>query len=142
MPNFGAKLAGAWAPRVSDALFHYQFNNPSAPSDLKQAGNLVGSILGRGAMNFSDDTGNVSVNPTTGQLEVMGNNFGFGINANSIDPSAEVKFKFGNKQQGVPVMMNDFLQGDQQVVPISPARQELENTLNTYRTTNPYWYRP
>jgi len=145
MPNFGQRLAGAFAQPVADILLNNQFYNPAAPQDLRNAGSLFGSLLGKGAMNLQDESGgSASLNPLTGEFELMGNNFGIGINPNQFDPSAQVKFQFGKgvKPQAEPRMMNEFIGGDNNQPVISPARQALEDQLDNYRTNNPFWYRP
>ena len=142
MPNFANKLAGAWAPRIDEALVNYQFYNPTAPQEVQQLGSVFGSLVNQGAMSFGNDTGRVSINPTTGGLEIMGKNFGIGLNANSVDPSAELKFQFGKEDRMMPTMMNDFMQQGVKAPGMSPARQELEQNLEQYQSTNPYWYRP
>ena len=93
-------------------------------------------------MNFSDETGKASLNPLTGQFELMGKNFGIGLSANQFNPSAELKFQFGKQDQTMPVMMEEFMQEGLQAPGISPARQELEQNLEQYKSNNPYWYRP
>ena len=142
MPDFINRLAGAWKPSIDQALFNAQFYNPSSPGQLQQVGNAFGSLLGKGPMQFQDETGSVSVNPLTGQFEAMGKNFGIGFTPNKYNPSAEVKFKFGGPQPSYPGMMNQFLGEGQGYPQMSPARQELEEQLNQYRSSNPYWYRP
>jgi len=145
MPNFGTRLAGAFAKPVGDALLNYQFYNPLAPKDVQNLGGLFGSLLGKGAMRFQDESGeSVSLNPLTGEFELMGNNFGIGINPNQFDPSAQIKFQFGKgtKPQDGPKMMNEFINSGNNQPMISPARQALEDQLNNYRTNNPFWYRP
>lgn len=142
MPNFVNKLAGSWAPAVGDALTNYQFYNPAAPEEGQKLGSVFGSLLGKGSMRFGDETGTASLNPLTGQFEIMGKNFGIGLNPNRFDPSAEFRFQFGKSNQVMPVMMDEFLQGDFNAPGMSPARQELEQNLEQYRTNNPYWYRP
>ena len=72
MPGFESKLAGAWAPRIGEALTDYQFYNPAMPQEGKQLGSLFGSLINKGSMSFGDETGTVGLNPTTGQLEIMG----------------------------------------------------------------------
>ena len=144
MPNFGTRLAGAFAQPVGDALMNYQFYNPLAPNDVQNLGGLFGSFLGKGAMRFQDESGSVSLNPLTGEFELMGKNFGVGINPNQFDPSAQIKFQFGKNEPKMfgPQMMNEFLQSGMKQQTVSPARQELENQLEQYRFNNPTWYRP
>jgi len=145
MPNFGQRLAGEFAQPLADILLNNQFYNPAAPQDLRNVGSLFGSLLGKGAMRFQDESGgSVSLNPLTGEFELMGNNFGININPNQFDPSAQIKFQFGKgvKPQDGPRMMNDFRGGSNNQPVISPARQALEDQLDNYRTNNPFWYRP
>ena len=140
MPNFTSKLAGSFAPAISDALLNYQFANPSSPEDLQKVGNVFQSLLGKGSLNFQDKTGRAGLNPFTGQFEAMGKNLGIGLNP--MDRGVELKFQFGKNQAEFtpPMMMNQFLQGNQNIE-VSPARAELEQQLNDYRNTNPSWYR-
>lgn len=142
MPSFGSNLAGSWAPRIGEALVDYQFYNPVMPQEGQQLGSLFGSLINKGSMSFGDETGTVGLNPTTGQLEVMGKNFGIGLNANQFNPSAELKFQFGKQNPMMPRMMDEFLQQGIEAPGMSPARQELEQNLEQYKTNNPYWYRP
>jgi hypothetical protein len=143
MPNFGTRLAGAWGPALKDTLLSTQFNNPSAPADVQQLGNVFGSLLNRGSMEFKDDTGSVNLNPMTGQFGVMGNNFGLNVGVN--DPSIEARFRFGAKPQ-VMQQSNAILGpgGDTYdvVSPLSPAQQLREETIYNYQQSNPQWYRP
>lgn len=140
MPNFSSRLAGAFAPRINDVLLNYQFTNPSSPEDLQKVGNAFQSFLGKGSLNFQDETGTAGLNPYTGQFEAMGKNLGIGFNP--LDKGVELKFRFGKdpKDFTPPTMMNRFLQGNQDIE-VSPARAELEQQLNDYRNTNPSWYR-
>ena len=145
MPNFGERLAGAFAQPVADILLNNQLYNPAAPQDLKTVGSLFGSLLGKGAMRLQDESGgSASLNPLTGEFELMENNLGIAINPNQFDPSAQIKFQFGKgvKPQDEPKMMNEFLGSGNNQSKISPARQFLENQLETYRTNNPSFYRP
>ena len=142
MPSFVNRLAGSWSPHVTSALSNYQFHNPTAPGEVQQLGNVFGSLLNKGAMTFNDDTGTASINPSTGQLELMGKNFGIGINANRFDPGAQIKFQFGKQELTEPGMMNQFLEQGLEAPGMSPARQELEQNLEQYQSNNPYWYRP
>lgn len=142
MPGFINKLAGGWKPGIDQAMFNAQFYNTSSPGEVQQLGNAFGALLGKGPMRFQDETGSVSINPLTGQLEAMGKNFGVGFTANKYNPSAEFKFKFGGPQYSYPGMMNQFLGEGQEYQQMSPAKQELEQQLNQYRSENPYWYRP
>ena len=142
MPNFGQRLAGAWSQPLQDAMLNTQLYNPASPPELQTIGNTFGSLLGKGAMRFGDNTGTASLNPLTGQFELMGKNIGLGITPNPINPSAELKFQFGKNQAQFPNMMDQFLQqGVEQPMP-SAGRAELENQMNQYTTNNPYWYRP
>jgi len=140
MPNFIPRLAGSFAPAIGDALLNYQFANPSSPEDLQKLGNAFQSLLGKGSLNFQDETGTAGLNPFTGQLEAMGKNIGVGLNP--MDKGVELKFRFGKNQSDFtpPVMMNQFLQGNQNIE-VSPARAELEQQLEQYRNTNSSWYR-
>lgn len=143
MPNFFNKLAGAWSGPVGDALLNFQLYNPNSPADLQKFGSVFGSLLNKGAMTFNDDTGRASLNPMTGDFEIMGKNLGFAISPNPMDPSAQLKFQFGKTTETPkdPVMMMDFL--NPVIAPgISPAREALEKQLESYRSNNPYWYRP
>lgn len=142
MPGFVNKLAGAWSQPLTDALLNYQFYNPNAPQGLQQAGNLFGSLIGKGSINLNDETGNVSLNPLTGQIEIMGKNLGFGFSANQMNPSAELKFRVGQEERQIPMMMNEFMQQGIGMPSSSPAREELEQNLKQYRSNNQYWYRP
>jgi hypothetical protein len=105
---------------------------------------VFGSLIGKGSLNVSDDTGSFSVNPLTGQFDLMGKNFGIGVNANSFDPSAEVKFRFGKAAEpgNNPVMMSSFLNESMPQQGLSAGRAEMEEHLNRYRSNNPYYYRP
>jgi hypothetical protein len=142
--EFAGKLASFLSQPTSDALLDFQFYNPNSPEGVQKLGNVFGSLLGKGSMQFSDDTGKVAINPLTGQFELMGKNFGIGINPNQMDPSAQLKFQFGKaaEKPSPPVMMSQFLsEGIKEPSP-SAGRQELEQQLERYRSTNPYWYRP
>jgi hypothetical protein len=119
-----------------------QLYNPASPGELQSIGNVFGSLIGKGSMRFTDDTGSASLNPLTGQFEVMGKNFGLGITPNPNDLSAELKFQFGREQSQFPGMMNEFLQQGAEQPMTSAARAEFENQMNRYTTNNPYWYRP
>jgi hypothetical protein len=143
MPNFGQRLAGAWKPGVENALYSTQFNNPFAPQEVQQLGNVFQSVLNRGALQFKDDTGTVSLNPSSGQLELMGKNFGIGIGAR--DPSAQLLFKFGGNPVDVtPSQSVIGYGGDRYDVqsPLSPAQQLRDEAVYNYQQSNPYWYRP
>jgi hypothetical protein len=146
MPPFISKLAGKFQRPMQDTLLNYQLYNPGSPSDVQKLGNVFGSLIGKGSINAVDDTGSFSVNPLTGQLDLMGKNFGIGINANSFDPSAQVKFRFGKaaetKPMSNPVMMSSFLNESMPQQGLSAGSAEMEEHLNRYRSNNPYYYRP
>ena len=143
MPNFGTRLAGAWGPALNDAFLSTQFNNPTAPVEVQQLGNVFSSLLNRGSMEFKDDTGSVNLNPMTGQLGVMGNNLG--LNVGIKNPSIEAKFRFGAKPQTFQ-QSNGIFETDNStynVVPsLSPAQQLREETIRNYQQSNPQWHRP
>ena len=143
MPSFINKLAGSWSPAIKDALFSTQFNNPMSPSGVQQLGNVFGSLLNRGSLEFKDDTGSVNLNPLTGEFGVMGNTFG--LNIGVIDPSIQARFRFGAKPQPIKTS-NQFLGpgGDKYRVesPLTPAQQLREETIYNYQQSNPHWYRP
>ena len=144
MSPFISKLAGKFQGPMQDALLNYQLYNPASPNDVQKLGNVFGSLIGKGSLNVSDDTGSFSVNPLTGQFDLMGKNFGIGVNANSFDPSAEVKFRFGKAAEpgNNPVMMSSFLNESMPQQGLSAGRAEMEEHLNRYRSNNPYYYRP
>jgi hypothetical protein len=142
-PN-SKKFAGAYAKVIEPALFNLSNYNAQSPREVQQLGSLFGSLLGKGSINFNDDTGNVNINPLTGQIEMMGKNFGVGFSANKFDPSAELKFQFGKaaNQRFNPIMMQQFLNEGSMQQGISPGRQAMEEQVDQYRSNNPYWYRP
>jgi hypothetical protein len=143
MPNFGQRLAGSWGPAIGNALSDVQFNNPFASKGVQQLGNVFQSVFNRGALKFEDDTGTASLNPTSGQLELMGKNFGIGIGAK--DPSAQLLFKFAGQPVNVtPSQSMIGYGGDQFTVqsPLNPAQQLREEAIYNYQQSNPYWYRP
>ena len=144
MPSFLNKLAGKWQGPMQDALLNYQLYNPASPNEVQKLGNVFGSLIGKGPLNVSDDTGSFSVNPLTGQFDLMGKNFGIGVNANSFDPRAEVKFRFGKaaEPKSNPMMMSSFLNESMPQQGLSAGRAEAEEHLNKYRANNPYYYRP
>ena len=143
MPNFGAKLAGTWGPVLKDTLLSTQFNNPEAPAEVQQLGNAFGALLNRGSLEFKDDTGSVNLNPMTGQFGVMGNNLG--LNVGVVDPSVELRFRFGAKPENFnqPGKFTGLDDNVSNVVPLlSPAQQLREETIYNYRQSNPDWHRP
>jgi len=144
MSPFLNKLAGRLQEPVQNALLNYQLYNLASPNEVQKLGNVFGSLIGKGALNVSDDTGSFSVNPLTGQFDLMGKNFGIGVNANSFNPSAEIKFRFGKaaEPKSNPVMMSSFLNENMPTQGLSPGRIELEEHLNRYKANNPYYYRP
>jgi hypothetical protein len=144
MSPFISKLAGKFQGPMQDALLNYQLYNPASSNDVQKLGNVFGSLIGKGSLNVSDDTGSFSVNPLTGQFDLMGKNFGIGVNANSFDPSAEVKFRFGKAAEpgSNPVMMSSFLNENMPQQGLSAGRAEMEEHLNRYKFNNPYYYRP
>ena len=144
MSPFLSKLAGRLKEPVQDALLNYQLYNPTSPNEVQKLGNVFGSLIGKGPLNVSDDTGSFSVNPFTGQFNLMGKNFGIGVNANVFDPSAEVNFRFGKAAEpgSNPVMMSSFLNESMPTQSLSAGRAEMEEYLNRYKTNNPYYYRP
>ena len=144
MSPFISKLAGRLQGPIQDALLNYQLYNPASPNDVQKLGNVFGSLIGKGSLNVLDDTGSFSVNPLTGQFDLMGKNFGIGVNANSFDPSAEVKFRFGKAAEpgSNPVMMSSFLNESMPQQGLSAGRAEMEEHLNRYKSNNPYYYRP
>jgi hypothetical protein len=144
MSPFISKLAGRLQGPMQDALLNYQLYNSASPNDVQKLGNVFGSLIGKGSLNVSDDTGSFSVNPLTGQFDLMGKNFGIGVNANSFDPSAEVRFRFGKAAEpgSNPVMMSSFLNESMPQQELSAGRAEMEKHLNRYKSNNPYYYRP
>ena len=143
--EFAGKLASFLSQPTSDALLNFQFYNPSSPEGVQKLGTVFGGLLGKGSMQFADDTGGkASINPLTGEFELMGKNLGIGINPSQVDPSAQLKFQFGKaaEQQAFPVMMSEFLKQGMNKPQRSAGRQALEEQLENYRSTNPYWYRP
>ena len=143
MSPFINKLAGRVQGPMQDAMLNYQLYNPASPNEVQKLGNVFGSLIGKGSLNVSDDTGSLSVNPLTGQFDLMGKNFGIGVNANSFDPSAEVKFRFGKAAEpgSSPVMMSSFLNESMPQQGLSAGRAEMEEHLDRYRSNNPYYYR-
>jgi hypothetical protein len=144
MPSFLNKLAGKWQGPMQDALLNYQLYNPASPNEVQKLGNVFGSLIGKGPLNISDDTGSFSVNPLTGQFDLMGKNFGIGVNANSFDPSAEVRFRFGKaaEPKSNPTIMSSFLNESMPQQELSAGRAKAEEHLNKYMANNPYYYRP
>ena len=144
MSPFVSKLAGRLQGPMQDAMLNYQLYNPASPNEVQKLGNVFGSLIGKGSLDVSDDTGSFSVNPLTGQFDLMGKNFGIGVNANSFDPSAEVKFRFGKAAEpgSNPVMMSSFLNESMPQQGLSAGRAEMEKHLDRYRSNNPYYYRP
>jgi hypothetical protein len=144
MSPFLSKFAGRLQGPVQDSLLNYQLYNPASPNEVQKLGNLFGSLIGKGSLNVSSDTGSFSVNPLTGQFDLMGRNFGIGVNANSFDPSAEIKFRFGKAAEpgNNPIMMSSFLNESMPQKGLSAGRAEMEEHLNRYKANNPYYYRP
>lgn len=142
--DFLNKLAGKFSGPISDTLLNYQLYNPRSPKDLQNVGGLFGSFLGKGAFNLQDETGRASINPMTGEFELMGKNFGIGLNPNQFDLSAQLKFQFGKtaEDQKPATMMSQFLQEEQRVPSQSAGRQALDQQLQEYMINNPNWYRP
>lgn len=142
--DFAGKLAGFLSQPTANELLNFQMYNPNSPRDVQNLGSVFGSLIGKGPMQLSDNTGRVSINPMTGDFELMGKNLGVGLSPNPIDPSAQVKFQFGkvSEQQSPPVMMSEFLNQGMGEPQMSAGRQALEEQLKNYRSTNPYWYRP
>ncbi len=142
--EFAGKLASFLSQPTNDALLNFQFYNPNSPENVQKLGSTFGGFLGKGSMQFADETGRAAINPLTGDFEVMGKNFGIGIKPNQMDPSAQLKFQFGKAAEKPlpPAMMSQFLNEGESRPSLSAGRQALEEQLEKYRSTNPHWYRP